>query len=60
MTSLLEWKAAERTGEKKSLQLDLDPTSFISHRHDIHRNVANLVGFQLMVLFQMYDLHFWL
>ena len=37
---------------KNSLQLDLDPKSFTSHRQYMHRNVVNLVGFQLMV-FQM-------
>ena len=47
--SSLEWRAARKTGGKKSLQLDLDPTSFTSHGQHTHRNVGNLVGFPLMV-----------
>ena len=38
---------------RKKIQFDLDPTSFSSHRQYMHRNVGNLVGFALMVLFQM-------
>ena len=33
--------------------IDLDPTSFTSHRQYIPRKVGNPVGFQLGVLFQM-------
>ena len=39
---------------KNSLQLDFDPKSFIPHRQYINKNVANLVGFQLMVSFQIF------
>ena len=55
VTSMLEWRACGETGEKDSLQLDLDPTSFTSYRQCMHRNVGN-VDFQLMVLFQMQDI----
>ena len=34
-----------RNWKKKSFQLDLDTTSFTSHRQNMHRNVGNLVGF---------------
>ena len=54
VTSSREWTAAGKRGEKNSLQLDLDLTSFTSHRHT-HRNVGNIFGFQLMALFQMYS-----